>query len=71
MPVRKFRNVEEMSVPHWRVPGDPDLVRAMAGLWEIARRTRRRSYPPGVHKHTSIEDMQRARERWGDGHGAA
>lgn len=64
MPVRKFRSVEEMSAPPWRVPGDPETVRAMAGLWEIAWRTRRRSYPPGVHKHASIEDMQQTQERW-------
>ena len=64
MPVRKFRSVEEMDVPRWRAPGDPDLMRAMAELWEIGRRTSMRSYPPGVHKHTSIEDMQRAQERW-------
>jgi hypothetical protein len=30
MPVRKFRSVEEMGVPRWRAPGDPDLLRAMA-----------------------------------------
>jgi hypothetical protein len=66
MPVRKFRNVEEMSTPPWRSPGDPELVRAMSALWEIARRTSRRSYPPGVHKHASIVDMQRAQERWAE-----
>ena len=63
MPVRKFRNVEEMNVPHWRDAGDPVLIRAMAALWEIGRRTSKRSYPPGVHKHTSVEDMQRTQEQ--------
>ena len=71
MPVRKFRSVEEMDAPRWRAPGDPDLMRAMAELWEIGRRTNRRSYPPGVHKHASIEDMQRARERWAERSGAS
>lgn len=66
MPVRKFRSVEEMNVPYWRVSGDPDLIRAIAGLWEMGRRTSARSYPPGVHKYASIEDMQRAQERWAD-----
>jgi len=64
MPVRKFRTVEEMNVPRWRDPGDPELVRVIAELWEIGRRTSQRSFPPGVHKHASIEDMQRAQERW-------
>jgi len=66
MPVRKFRSIEEMNVPHWRDAGDPDLIRAIADLWEIGRRTSTRSYPPGVHKHASIEDMQLAQERWAD-----
>jgi hypothetical protein len=66
MSVRKFRNVEEINVPRWRDPGDPDLIRAIAALWDIGRRTSARSYPPGVHRYASIEDMQRAQERWAD-----
>jgi len=66
MPIRKFRSIEDMNAPHWRTPGDPELIRAMAHLWEIARRTSTRRYPPGVHKHTSIEDMELAQERWID-----
>jgi hypothetical protein len=66
MPIRKFRRVEDMDEPVWRTPGDPALLRAMAGLWDIAHRTRRRSFPPGVHRHASIEDMQRAQERWAE-----
>ena len=67
MPIRKFRSIEEMKAPRWREPGDPDLFRAMAALWEIGHRTRTRRYPPGVHKHASIEDMQLTQERWAGG----
>jgi hypothetical protein len=35
MPVRRYRSVEEMSEPRWREPGDPELYRAMAGLWSL------------------------------------
>ena len=66
MPVRKFRTIEEMNVPHWRDAGDPGLIRAIADLWEIGRRTSTRSYPPGVHRYASIADMQLAQERWAD-----
>ena len=66
MPVRKFRTVEEMNQPHWRHAGDPELIRAIAQLQDLGRRTSRRSFPPGVHKHASIEDMQLAQERWAD-----
>lgn len=64
MPVRKFRSVEEMSRPNWRQPGDPALYRAIAFVWDLARRTNPRRFPPGVHKFRSIEEMDRARERW-------
>lgn len=64
MPVRKFRRIEDMPAARWRAPGDPDLVSVMAALWEVARRTRSRRYPPGVHRHASIEEMQRTQERW-------
>ena len=55
-----------MKAPRWREPGSADLFRAMAALWEIGRRTSTRRYPPGVHKHASIEEMQREQERWAD-----
>ncbi len=67
MPIQKFRSIEEMKAPRWREPGDPELFRAMASLWEIAERTSSRRYPPGVHKHTSIEEMQRMQEQWSGG----
>jgi hypothetical protein len=64
MPVRKFRSVEDMSQPIWRKPGDPSLYRAMAALLEVGARTSRRRYLPGVHKHRTIDDMQRVEEDW-------
>ena len=62
MPVRKFRSVEEMNQPIWRQAGDPQLYRAMAGVWEVGRRTNPRRFRPGVHKYRSIDDMSLARE---------
>jgi hypothetical protein len=62
MPVKKFRSVEEMEAPIWRSPGDPALYQAMAALWELARRTRHRTFPRGVGKYTSVEEMSRAQE---------
>lgn len=66
MPIRKFRGVEDMKAPRWRTPGDPDLIRALAALLEIGRRTGTRRYPPGVHRHASIEEMQRVQEQWAE-----
>jgi hypothetical protein len=64
MPVRKFRSIEDMDAPPPYRSGDPALFTAMRGLWEIGARTSRRRYPPGVHKHASLEEMSRVQEAW-------
>lgn len=64
MPVRKFRSVVDMETPVWRLSGDPVLFRTMAALWDLGCRTSSRRYPPGVHKHESIDEMQRVVEAW-------
>lgn len=64
MPVRKFKDVAEMEGNTWREPGDPHLFRAIRATWEFARRALPRHFPPGVHRHGSIEDAEKERERW-------
>ena len=64
MPIRKFRSVADMECDLWRDPDDPDLRRAIAGVWELAARTSRLRFPPGVYKHRSIEESDRQREAW-------
>jgi hypothetical protein len=66
MPIRKFRDIESMKAPRWREAGDPELFRSMAELWALGRHLRTRRYPPGVHKHASVEAMQRVQEQWAD-----
>ena len=64
MSVRRFRSVEEMEQPVWRTPGDPDLYRAIAAIWDFGMRTVPRRFPPGVHRHRSIEALNETTERW-------
>ena len=64
MPVRKFRGVADMERSKWRQPGDPDLFRAIAAVWEFGRRSRPRRFPPGVYRHRSIEELNADTERW-------
>ena len=64
MPVRRFRSVEEMEQPVWRTPGDPDLYRAIAALWDFGTRTVPRHFPPGVHRHRSIEALNETTDAW-------
>jgi hypothetical protein len=64
MPVRKFRSVEQMEQPLWRRPGDPQLYRAIAAVWRFGRRTVPRRIPPGVHRHRSIDELDRQVQAW-------
>ena len=71
MTVRRFRSVEEMSRERWRQPGDPELYRAIAAIWEFGARTGVHRFPPGVYRHRSIEDMNRLTDSWRDANFAA
>jgi hypothetical protein len=64
MPVRKFRTTEDMERPHWRNPGDPQLYRTIARLWEFGRRTAERSFPAGVHRCRSVHELNAQTEQW-------
>ena len=66
MPIRKFRSVEEMNQPRWREPGDPELLDAIRYLWELAQMGAAPRFPPGVYKHSSIEEAQLLRQEWQD-----
>ncbi len=68
MPVFKFRSVEEMNQPHWRTPGDPTLYQVIASLWAAGARMQARQFPPGVHRHRSIEDLDALVDRWQQEH---
>jgi hypothetical protein len=64
MPVKNYRDVSEMEGNTWFEPGDPRLFEAMRRTWALAARTTQPHFPPGVYKHTSIEEANRLRERW-------
>lgn len=64
MPIRKFRNLEDMADALWHDPGDPGLLSAIARVWDFAQRTCRPAFPPGVYRHRTIEDAQALRDRW-------
>lgn len=66
MPVRRFRSVEEMEAPEWRKPGDPTLFRTIAALWDFGARTAPRTYPRGIHKHRSVEEMNHLEALWAE-----
>lgn len=64
MPLRKFRSVEEMPAGPWLPAGDPRLARAIREVWAFGTRTLRPSFPPGLHRHHSIDEAEEVAERW-------
>jgi len=64
MPVKKLRDVSEMEGNTWHEPGDPKLFRAIRAVWELAARSTRPHFPPGVYKHRSVQDASDLREAW-------
>ncbi len=64
MPVRKFRSIEEMDAATSRSALDPGNLRLAMSLTATAYRLRPWRFPPGVHKHHSIEEANRLREQW-------
>jgi hypothetical protein len=66
MPVRKFRSVEELNQPTWRMPGDPLLYQAMARLWRLGRVTGTQRFPPGVYRARSIEEINDRCRQWSE-----
>jgi len=64
VPVLKHRSIEEMEDNTWLEAGSPELFRAIRATWGFASRTLRPSFPPGVHRHPSIESAQELRDSW-------
>jgi hypothetical protein len=58
MPVKKFRNVEDLNKPVWRPPGDPALTLAIAAVLAFGRKTRPSQFRPGVRWFQSIAEMK-------------
>ena len=64
MPVKKYRDVSEMQGNTWLEPGDPRLFAAIRAVWALAARISQPRFPPGVHKHSSIERANEVQEAW-------
>jgi len=64
MPVRKFRRVEDMTPPPFRVPGGLALQRSIAFVLNTAAHMSPLRFPAGVHKHRSVEEMDAQQNAW-------
>jgi hypothetical protein len=64
MPVRKFRNLQDMEDSSWRSPDDPSLFRVIEETWNFSHSLCPQQFPPGVYRHRSVEEAQELREAW-------
>jgi len=63
MPIKKFRDVSEMTATAYR-PGSPELVTAIRYIWRLSEKICPLRFPPGVYKHRSIEHAELQRKLW-------
>jgi hypothetical protein len=64
MPVRRLRSLQEAEESVWLDRADPRLVPTIREVWRLADRMSPPSYPPGVYKHRSIEELNAQTEAW-------
>ena len=64
MPVRRLSSLDDAEDTAWRDPDGPLLWSAIRAVWDLSIRLSPRRFPPGVYKHKSIEDANRATEAW-------
>ena len=48
----------------WLTPGSAELSRAIRATWDLARKTTRPRFPPGLYLHRSLEEAQEMRAEW-------
>lgn len=64
MPVRKFKNPDQMEAATWLDADDPRFAATIAALWRRAALMAPLRFPPGVYKHRSIDEANRLSEEW-------
>jgi hypothetical protein len=64
MAVRKFRSVEEMPGPPPLPPMDPDNLKLLIGITDVAYGLHPWRFPPGVRKFRSMEEANLLRRAW-------
>ena len=65
MPVTRYRSVEGIPPPALREPGSDSLIRAIAATWSRAAWLAPLRFPPGLHRHRSIEELNATTDAWG------
>ena len=67
MPVLRFHSIEELDDRRsdlWCEEPDDAWFRRVARLWLRSSRLSPRRFPPGVHRHRSVEEAAAQRDDW-------
>jgi hypothetical protein len=64
MPVTKLKSLDEAAESLWRRSDDPLLWRQIDSLWRMSARVTHAVFPPGVHKHRTIDAANQLVEGW-------
>ena len=64
MPVRKLRALPDDDDSVWLPLDDPRLWPTIKAVWQLSARMCPPRFPPGVHKHRSIEEANRTTDGW-------
>jgi hypothetical protein len=63
MPIRRFRDVSEMTATSHR-PGSRELLDATRRVWASSAVICPLRFPPGLYKHRSVDDAEALRRQW-------
>jgi hypothetical protein len=63
MTIKKFRDISEME-DVWYEPGSARLFAVIRYVWALSDRICPLRFPPGVHKHRTIESAEALSEQW-------
>ncbi|MSP62088.1 MAG: hypothetical protein EXR72_17490 [Myxococcales bacterium] len=64
MPVRRLRSLQDAETTLFRDPKDPLFWPTIATVWGLAERLCPPRFPPGLHKHRTIDEANRQTEAW-------
>lgn len=65
----KIRGSDPIPAAASFTPGSAELLREIERTWSLARGAGL-SFPPGVYRHRTVEDMNRQTETWNDANAA-
>ena len=63
MPIQKYRNVNEMPDERWYPAGSGELFDAIERTWNLAESILPRTFPPGLTKYRSVQDLKLNKEQ--------